>query len=358
MAIQVGRWDCPTCGKKGNLGPQTQCASCGSPRPKNVVFYLPKDAKDVTDDRALREARAGADWVCGHCEAHNKASAKDCKSCGNPRDAESDDLVVKTREYASAEVPNQTPEKERPLHPDEQPKAKSRPKGWRGLLYTLLVAVAGWFGLTVAPKTVDVQVTGFGWERTVQMMHFEPVQHEEWSTPAGAYNIRSFRAIHHYNQVLRGYETRTRDVEVQVGSEDYKCGSRDMGNGYFEDVYCSRPIYETRQETYQEPIYDQVPVYQTKYSYTLKEWVAHPQNLLKASAGDQKPHWPEASGKTDPETWREGAKTEEYTVKVTDDKGEVFTEKIPISRWQNLKQGQTIQGKKVRILGTWKGLVE
>ena len=48
MAIRVGRWDCFVCGHKGNLGPETHCTNCGSSRPKDVVFYLPDDAKVIT----------------------------------------------------------------------------------------------------------------------------------------------------------------------------------------------------------------------------------------------------------------------------------------------------------------------
>ncbi|MCB0838989.1 MAG: zinc finger Ran-binding domain-containing family 2 protein, partial [Bacteroidetes bacterium] len=89
MAVRVGRWDCDVCGHIGNYGPHTKCASCGASRPANVKFYLPKDAEIVTDKEQLKEARAGVDWICGHCYSQNKAKDTVCNSCGNPRDESS-----------------------------------------------------------------------------------------------------------------------------------------------------------------------------------------------------------------------------------------------------------------------------
>ena len=69
------------------------------------------------------------------------------------------------------------------------------------------------------------------------------------------------------NPFFDHYETRTRTVKVKEGEERYVSGQRDKGNGYFEDVYSTRPVYEDREEEYRD-----VPVYQTKYLYTVYEW--------------------------------------------------------------------------------------
>ena len=356
MAVRVGRWDCASCGKIGNLGPHVKCAACGAPRPKKVVFYLPEDAEVVTDEQEIREARKGANWVCSYCTANNKASATHCHACGNERSEAGGDASLQEREYNLDNTPRQQPQKARPLHPDEAPKkAKSGRKGLFGGLGALVAAIVGLFSF---PITVDVEVAGFAWERTLQMEHYEPVQKEDWSTPSGAYNVSSFQAIHHYDQVLRGYETRTRDVQVQTGTQRVHCGTRDKGNGYFEDVYCNEPIYETRTETYQEPIYDQVPVYKTKYKFTVMEWVGKPEYLLKASAADQQPQWPDNGKKSDPDKWREGKKTEKYTITVREKKGKTHEETLPLARWEQLKAGQKVKAKKVFLVGTWMGLKE
>ena len=49
--------------------------------------------------------------------------------------------------------------------------------------------------------------------------------------PAAGRLLSEREEIHHYDQVLDHYETRQRDVEeqVQVGTETYVCGQRDLG---------------------------------------------------------------------------------------------------------------------------------
>ena len=54
MSIREGKWDCKTCGQKGNRGPNTYCGACGSPRPDNVEFYLPDNAEEITDQALIR----------------------------------------------------------------------------------------------------------------------------------------------------------------------------------------------------------------------------------------------------------------------------------------------------------------
>lgn len=361
MAVRVGRWDCPTCGHKGNLGPETQCVSCGASRPEDVVFYLPKDAEIVQDENRLREARLGVDWICGHCSAQNKASETVCRSCANPRDETSQDVDLQEREYGLDEVPFEGRERQRTIHPLEKQRLASPVKG-KGIFKKILIAgaviLAGVLLLRTFPKQIEVSVDEFRWERTLQMLHYEPVQREAWSVPQGAMNVESFQAVREYRQVFRGYETRTREVRVKVGEEQYVCGQIDRGNGYFEDKYCTRPIYETRTEEYQEEVYDQVPVYDTKYRFTVMEWVTHQSNLLRASAGDHQPEWPSTEGKTNTSEWKEGPRTQLYEIVVVEDDGDRHTEKVGFDFWTKLNQGQKIKAKRSLIFDIYYGLDE
>ncbi|MEZ4826433.1 MAG: zinc finger protein [Bacteroidia bacterium] len=361
MAVRVGRWDCSVCGHIGNPGPQTRCTACAAPRPKDVVFYLPKDAEVVSDDQSLNEARSGVDWICGHCEAQNKTSQKDCWSCGNPRDESSHDVDLEEREYGLDEVPIEGRKKQRTIHPLEQQRLAStgRGSGWvKKIGIAILALLLGVILLRSFPRQIEVTVNEFNWERTTQMLHYEPVTKEEWSVPQGAYNVSSFQAIREYKQVLRGYEKRTRDVQVKVGEERYVCGQIDKGNGYFEDKYCTRPIYETRTETYEEPVYDQVPVYDTKYRFTIMEWVASKENLLYAGGKDHNPQWPSTEGKTDPQKWKEGAKTQDYKIVVEEDDGDKHTEVVGFEFWSGLEQGSKIKAKRSILFDIYYGLDE
>ena len=45
---------CPSCGRKLNRGPEKFCGSCGAPRGQDVKFYLPEDARIVTEQEELK----------------------------------------------------------------------------------------------------------------------------------------------------------------------------------------------------------------------------------------------------------------------------------------------------------------
>ena len=178
---------------------------------------------------------------------------------------------------------------------------------------------------------------------------------EAWNKPTGAFDVSSYRDIHHYDQIFRGYETRYRDVQYKVGEERYVCGKRDMGNGYFQDEYCTRPIYETRQESYQEKVYDRVPVYATKYRFSIMEWTERKQYLLSATGNDHNPRWPTKSY-PDPKNWREGAKQGFYYVTVERSSGKTDEERVGPTYWSSLREGGTVQAKKSLFYGTYYGL--
>ncbi len=367
MAIRVGRWDCPVCGTKGNLGPHTSCQNCGSARPENVRFYLPDEADIVRDEQQLKEAKSGVDWVCGHCSAHNKAQNVLCTSCGHPKDESSGDIDLSVREYETREIPRSGGDNEETsgeAYRREYAKSRTKPgykrKKVGGVLGKILsvpiLAAVLYSLLRMFPATIEVDVVGFRWERTIQFEHYEPVQEENWSTPSGAFDIQSFRAIHHYDKKYVRTETRTRKVQVKVGEERYVCGQRDLGNGYFEDKYCSRPIYEQREETYQHDVYEDIPVYRTKYRYKVMKWVRKKENLLITGAENQTPNWPEVPSMGRRDEWREGSKTEGYFVSVKEDDGDIHEEQIPMSVWNSLNVGQKLRAKRSRLLDIWYGL--
>jgi hypothetical protein len=102
-------------------------------------------------------------------------------------------------------------------------------------------------------------------------------------------------------------------------------GTRDLGNGYFEDVYEDRPVYDEVEstETYQEPVYRQVPVYRMRYSFTIDEWQTLREE--KSTGEDLAPYWPDtdlADGE------REGERRESYTVIFRAPDGETFEQEV------------------------------
>lgn len=363
MAVRVGRWDCDTCGHRGILGPETRCTNCGASRPQNVKFYLPTDAEIIDDEARLRAARAGADWICGHCTGHNKAVDELCHSCGNPKDDLSEDVDLQTREYGMHEIPIEGRKKSEEAG-ERYRAARLAQKGERfekfdvikkyGIIGFILFLIVGYGLLSSFPKSIDVEVTGFRWERSIQFERYEAVQKEDWNTPNGAFDVSSFRAIHHYNKVSRGFETRTRQVKVKVGEERYVCGKRDLGNGYFEDKYCTRPVYENRTEKYREEVFEDVPVYRTKYRFKIMEWNRKNEYKRQTAAKDHNPQWAELPGSE--KEWRAGPREQAYYVIVKESGGKQHEEKIGGNFWVGLNEGQKLPAAKMRLIGTYKGI--
>ena len=331
MAIREGAWDCPSCGRKGNRGPVKFCGGCGSPRGPEVKFYLPDDAPEVTDQEALRRARAGPDWICNYCGADNPADNAFCSGCGGSRDGTQRRPVI-----------------DHPIAPPPPPPAsKPTKRGWCGAGCLGLVALIGFFLYLGMPKKTELTVDGFHWTRTIAVQELRPVTESAWDgeVPGGARILGSSREVHHVNHIQTGTRTRTRTVteRVQRGTERVKTGTRDRGNGYFEDVYEDRPVYENRshEETYEEPVYVDEPVYRRRYRYEIEKWL--PIRESKAEGSDRAPNWPDP---TLGSKAREGGRQETYEVLFHDAKGKPAHYKAPNElTWKSFEPGRTYTGK-------------
>ncbi|NPA44372.1 MAG: hypothetical protein GXO49_02455, partial [Chlorobi bacterium] len=292
MAVYVGRWDCTSCGNIGNLGPNLHCEKCGSPRPENVKFYMASD-QEVLDKKKIAQAKAGSDWVCAFCNSQNHATQNTCNSCGASKN--DSEKKLKEKDYNINDIPTNS-QKTPTYSPPKKSLKKSKLK--IGCLYlpALIVSLSIIFLiLTFAFTTpIKVEVVGTHWERKIEIERYLLLTENGWSIPPGGQLISQHKAIHHYNQIQTGTVTKTRNIHVKVGTETYVCGKRDLGNGYFEDRYCTRDIYETRTETYEEPVYKQIPVYKTEYTYKIWRWKKA--NPLKEKGNDFKPKWPVISG--------------------------------------------------------------
>ena len=345
MAIREGRWDCPTCGSVGLLGRQVSCTGCGNPRPDEVRFYLPTDAEEIADAAQLSQAGAGADWICEHCGASARASETRCPGCGADR---GESTQQEGREYTLAEVPR-SGEKPRPapIHAamggGASPPRPPRRRSWRVPL--IIVGILGLLWWFLHPREVTATVAAKEWARGIEVQESRRVQEEDWNIPPGGRQLRSFRAIRDHRQVLDHYETRTREVSdrVQTGTRTYTCGQRDLGNGYFEDVTCTEPEYETRSrsETYREPIYRSEPVYDLKYAYEITRWVPDDTTWARGD-GRREPSWPDVSVGANE---RQGSRIERYVLRFEGSDGRNFEREVPLAEFQRLRQGDEVQLK-------------
>lgn len=127
--ILEGMWDCPNC-DNANKGSSMNCEGCGAVRDEDVKFYLPEDAREITDQAEIDAANAGADWICGFCSTSNNATISSCKQCGGPRE---EGTEQKAEEVKPAGSPNPSP----------TPPAPTDGKGGGGMPVALIAGIIG-----------------------------------------------------------------------------------------------------------------------------------------------------------------------------------------------------------------------
>lgn len=349
--IREGRWDCRSCGTTGNMGRDKSCPHCGAQRPNKVKFYLPEGELPVSNPDLLRDAQAGPDWQCSHCSTHNAGYRVTCSNCGAERGSS---VVNEVVDYTTATVSRSGEYEKHPPTIDTL-EVEDEPRDVQmlgvGIDGSIIKAPLLWgAGITAVlglilfflfmPRETTVSVSGFTWERNISLEHYVTLREEDWSVPAGGRVVNSWTALHHYEQVLDHYETKTRQVSEQVktGTRTYTCGSRDLGNGYFEDIECSEDIYETRYstESYQYPVYRSEPRYATRYSYDIERWVFS--RKLDTSGSDHEAFW---ASFTLASNEREQSRYEKYIVKFTDKDEKSYSYQCGLDEWLTFRDGQS-----------------
>lgn len=330
-----GYWDCAYCGNRAIRGGIRVCPSCGKTRAANTKFYM-LDHEPVADESAVE---TGADWFCPYCDSYNPASATECASCGHPREAEDKDYFqvredeARKDQEADAAFSALTGTDAGPERPNV---TRSRGRRWISLLLILALLLGGIYMLM--PRDRQVTVLDKSWERSVEIQENRLVEESDWTMPSDAVElIRSAREIHHYDQVLDHYEPVTvqRSEQVLDGYDTYTT-YEDMGNGFFDAVEHQVPRYRTEYytETYQEPVYVSVPVYDTKYYYTIWRWEY--ERTETVSGGAEEPYWPEVPLEEDQ---RKGDREESYAVTVDLGKGKTAEYECDFDIWSAMDPG-------------------
>lgn len=312
MAIREGKWRCPYCSSV-NRGAELACTGCGATRDKDVTFFLEDDTPEVQDEALLKTAQAGADWLCLFCQTSNRPDATHCVQCGAEKGTAPARTVRELRDdVAPAPQPLATP---------APPARRSRGCALVVALVLLLLAgfcaVTAYFTLRKTDETVTV--SGFEWTRQVRVEALRTVRESAWEgeLPGGARVVGRQRAVHHTER-------------EQTGTQRVKVGKRDLGNGFFEDIYEERPVYRSRD------------VYRDKLTYEIERWTLA--RNLEARGGDQRPRWPDvqlARGE------REAGREEHYVVLLQGTRA--YRMELPEARWAALQSGQryraVIQGR-------------
>lgn len=338
MAIQEGCWDCPSCDGT-NLGRHVRCQGCGEPRGEDVEFYLPDDAADILEDNPLyAQATTGPDWICGYCDASNTGADEKCKGCGAGVD---DGKHRQVKEVGDAAKPAPPPPDPRVA---EKKPEKAEGGGCGKLLlagFVLFVLFVWWSGRT---STETLKVTRTHWERTLVLEDFKTYQEEDWqgSVPSDA-RVHSRENRHKTDRdVLVRTETRYRKTSKKVpdGTEKYKCGKIDMGNGFFKDKFCERTKYKSVSvdEPYEHKVYRKEPVYEDWVRYEVDRWRETTPRTL--SGDDLKPRWPDF---TPTNTLRQKGRKEVYTLHVEGKRGK-FEKDVPEAFFMKAPVGTKLVG--------------
>jgi hypothetical protein len=352
---QEGKWKCTEidlssddpCNHE-NPGPALMCEKCHRHRPKDVQFYLPKGSKAVIDKKSLEAAKAGANWKCMNCNYDNVASDFHCVHCKTIRDESYEKWInlggeLKTKKYAAGQAPTAA----RTATANTSASSNSK-KNWKRYLKIAGIAVGAFLFLWLIyvqffkTSSLEVEVSGFSWEREIVIEESRTVSEEGWDIPPGGRQTSRRKKQSGTKEVYDHTEWDEEPVyeEVQVGTRQVECGSIDKGNGYFETQYCDEPIYESQQvdtRKVERKVYRDEPVYDYWYTYKIDRWF---EDRSPQSAGnDQLAAWPnyQLSSRE-----RVGDKYETYTVHLkplTESKFSSFEYDLPESEWLKLKIG-------------------
>lgn len=291
VAIREGKWKCSYCGA-ANLGRDATCQACGQTRGKDVKFYLDEDAAEVSDAALLNQAGSGADWTCSFCSTNNRGDAKACKQCGAERGASASLQEKFVPAGGSAPAAPAAP----------APRKKGNPIGIAiGVVAAAAVVIFALSFLFKPSEKTGTLVQGT-WQRSIPVQAFLWQQREAWEGQVPANAV-----------VLSSHSEKYGTEKIQTGTQRVKTGSRDKGNGFFEDVYEEKPVYQERD------------VYKNKVSYKIQEWTVV-RTLKKEGALGEEPAWPDvalAAGE------REGARAESAQLRFQVDK-KTYSKAVPV----------------------------
>ena len=382
MSIVEGMWDCK-CGKKRIPGGTMVCPKCFLARGKDVEFYCPDDAREVTDEKELERARENPDWNCQACNAGNRFSNDTCSACGARKPVLwEENLHDVTKDRSQTRDDTNNSQKTSAVFSSLKSKLPITIIGASVAGVTLLSLLIYGIVYLFSSHPQEVKVTGFEWTQSINVEEYRTLTQTDWNVPVDGRVISTSQQVHHYDKVLDhvnhlnrvvydkvqdGYETvkRTKSERVQDGTERVKVGSTktSRGNGYYDStpVYENRPKYKTvnreyseqvakykqvpRNEPYDENVYVDVPIYKTKYTYLIDRWVdANPVSL---NGTDKNPRWPEVSVSS---TRRAANKHSSYIVYFSNKEGQRLSYETDLNSWQAFQVSE-IYTAEVRNVG-------
>lgn len=338
-------WECSYCGCQ-NFAEDTSCRGCGSSRTESKRDYFGNTLSENEDD--FEDS-----FTIDECTDKRFYETKDTYT------SDIDNSTIDTEETEETEV------KVEHIKQNEDIKEnKFSLNTFKNFIYKLDANVLkyifislGVIGLVIflvwlfTPITRSAKIQSFGWQRSIEVEQYKECHESDWSLPNNAILEETQQEIHHYDKVIDHYETKSRQVSEQV-FDGYDTSYRDLGNGQAETVQTPRYRTEYHTEYYEEPVYKDVPVYQTKYYYEIGRWKYS--YSLNTSGNDQNPYWHETDLPTNVnnpqyDDLRQSTRSEKYIIKVIDYNKNIQNVEYNYSEWIKLKQYDTIDYKTFRF---------
>lgn len=356
--ILEGKWDCSQCGQTGIRGRSKACPGCGDPRdPVNHPSeepYLTSDAEDITNTQIADQLGESPDWICDHCGQANHTLATSCRTCGQTHDGP--DKNVQTRVWSGIRnvIPKQVADAPKRVQRfaattltsvRENRSHRNVALAGGGCFSVLLVVFFVW-SMFFQTHEIDLTVTEVSWSRGVEVEEYRTLQKDDFNPPGDARIHESYRAIHHYDQVLDHYRTEFYTVQVPYTStESYTdCYTSSNGNGTFTQSCSPRTRtvtnYRSESRSRQVPVYRDVPVYKTKYRYEIDRWVTDFYFTVD-SDDNALPFWPENIPPAKEPKHRVGDdRKEEYVVLLAHDE-DTYKQTPDQDVWDTVEVGET-----------------
>ena len=354
------------------------------------------DENGITSDIVPEELESDKpNWNCIYCGYQNKAENSTCESCGAGKEEAKTDYFgnkPKMEDYDKVDYNRRTGTEYidtpvstvsggfkpiettalggfKPIEePEDTNKISDKLKSIGNTILdfirnngkTLAIAVAAVVSVVFLvwlfmPVTRHATVSGFNWERNIEIEEYKLCHESDWSVPSGGKITSQREEIHHYDSVLDHYETKTKQVSERV-FDHYETHYVDSGNGQAEVE--KTPVYKTvyHTETYEEPVYKQVPVYRTKYDYDIGRW-KHLRDLTTEGYDKENVYWPSTDVPTSVSfpsygDERQGSKSETYNIVVIDEEGDTQNVSSTYSRWIETNVGDEIYYKTFRFSHT------
>ena len=361
--------NCPNCGR--HKPENTKYHLKGAIPHENKIYKKSVvEESDVLTTEELQKAGISKEecdgnhkeWVCSYCNSLNNWADDICTSCGSPRNeatleygmqkrknsnTDTNDFVALSGidEEAADDIKDKIEERKPSLanrksfdsvsedkeiadETSENPKDKSNRLSIFGSIFSGIFSFIKNNAISILPVMIficcagvlfyphkeTVTVTGFEWARNISIEDLRTVQESDWSVPSGGRVYKEQTELKTYVSVIDHYETKTETKSRQVIDHyDTEYSYSDNGNGTFTEHTKQVPVYKTEyyEETHQEPVYRQDPVYATKYYYDIDKWFDSGRDY-PSNGTDQNPYW--NTDYTLAEKERDTDRTEKYTV--------------------------------------------